>query len=402
MPAQANPATPQQAIDSATVALACELLARPSITPDDRGCQRLIGVRLERLGFDLEWIEEGGVTNLWATRGEGVTLAFAGHTDVVPTGPESAWATPPFSPTIDEQGYLRARGAADMKGSLAAMVTAIERFVTDRPDHQGRIAVLLTSDEEGPARHGTRAVVERLRERGERIDYCVVGEPSSSERLGDVVKNGRRGSLNARLRVIGVQGHVAYPQRARNPIHLIASALARLTTEHWDEGNEFFPATTFQVSNFDSGTGATNVIPGEALLTFNFRFSTESTSQSLIERVETILADAGLETQRDFQLEWNLSGEPFLTAEGALLEAVIQAVESATGQRPRLSTSGGTSDGRFIATLGAQVVELGPLNDTIHQVDERVLASDLDRLSVAYQGILAQLLAPHHDTEPRR
>ncbi|GHE22353.1 succinyl-diaminopimelate desuccinylase [Halomonas urumqiensis] len=373
---------------SATLELACELIRRPSVTPDDLGCQALMIERLEAIGFHVERLPFGDVENFWATRGHhGPVLAFAGHTDVVPSGPHVHWATPPFEPSIDADGMLRGRGAADMKGSLAAMITAVERFVAVHPDHHGRIAFLITSDEEGPAVDGTRAVVEHLRERHERLDYCIVGEPSSTAWLGDMIKNGRRGSLGGVLHIKGVQGHVAYPHLARNPIHQAMPALDALVREHWDSGNDFFPATSFQVSNFRAGTGATNVIPGDVEVVFNFRFSTEVTHDELRARTEAILDAHGLE----YHLDWTLNGEPFLTAEGELVEATVAGVEQVVGKTPELSTSGGTSDGRFIATLGSQVVELGPLNATIHQVNERVRASDLDTLSQVYEAILGHL-----------
>ncbi|WP_136255543.1 succinyl-diaminopimelate desuccinylase [Onishia niordana] len=375
---------------SATLDLAIDLMGRASVTPDDVGCQALMIERLERLGFHIERLPFGDVENFWAVRGHhGPVLAFAGHTDVVPSGPESKWDHPPFAPFIDEHGMLFGRGAADMKGSLAAMVTAVERFVAAHPDHDGKIAFLITSDEEGPAVDGTRAVVEHLRETHERLDYCIVGEPSSSDRVGDTIKNGRRGSLGAVLHVKGVQGHVAYPHMARNPIHDAAPALDALAREHWDAGNDFFPATSFQVSNIRAGTGATNVIPGELEVVFNFRYSTELTHEALRERTEAILDAHGL----DYRLDWTLNGEPFLTAEGALVEAAVAGVEGITGNRPTLSTAGGTSDGRFIATLGSQVVELGPRNDTIHKVNEQVRAADLDTLSDIYEAILTRLFA---------
>ncbi|CAM0558101.1 succinyl-diaminopimelate desuccinylase [Vreelandella titanicae] len=375
---------------SPTLTLAFELLSRASVTPDDEGCQELMIERLAALGFHIERLPFGDVKNFWAVRGHhGPVVAFAGHTDVVPSGPYTNWQYPPFEPCIDDEGMLCGRGAADMKGSLASMLTAVERFVANHPNHDGRIAFLITSDEEGPAVDGTRAVVEHLRERNERLDYCIVGEPSSTTRLGDVIKNGRRGSLGATLHIKGVQGHVAYPHLARNPIHQAMPALDALVNEHWDAGNDFFPATSFQISNLRAGTGATNVIPGDVEVVFNFRFSTEVTSDELKARTETILDQHGLE----YQIDWTLNGEPFLTAEGALVDAAIKGVEAVTGERPALSTSGGTSDGRFIATLGAQVVELGPLNDTIHKVNERVRASDLDDLSRIYEATLQALLS---------
>ncbi|ERS91706.1 succinyl-diaminopimelate desuccinylase [Halomonas sp. PBN3] len=373
---------------SPTLRLAFDLLARPSVTPDDLGCQALMIERLEALGFHVERLPFGDVENFWATRGHhGPLLAFAGHTDVVPSGPHTRWDFPPFAPCIDDEGMLRGRGAADMKGSLAAMITAVERFLAAHPDHHGRLGFLITSDEEGPAVDGTRAVVEQLRERHERLDYCIVGEPSSTARLGDVIKNGRRGSLGGVLHIRGIQGHVAYPHLARNPIHQALPALDALAREHWDAGNAFFPATSFQVSNVRAGTGATNVIPGEVEVVFNFRFSTEVTDEELRSRTEAILDAHGL----DYELDWTLNGEPFLTAEGELVEAALRGVEQVTGHTPELSTSGGTSDGRFIATLGSQVVELGPLNATIHQVNERVPAADLDTLSRVYEAIMTHL-----------
>ncbi|QJQ95024.1 MULTISPECIES: succinyl-diaminopimelate desuccinylase [Halomonadaceae] len=375
---------------SPTLSLALDLLRRPSVTPDDAGCQTVMIERLEGIGFHVERLPFGDVENFWAVRGHhGPVLAFAGHTDVVPSGPDVHWEYPPFEPCIDAQGMLRGRGAADMKGSLAAMVTAVERFVAAHPDHAGRIAFLITSDEEGPAVDGTRAVVEHLRERHERLDYCIVGEPSSSEALADMIKNGRRGSLGGVLHVKGIQGHVAYPHLARNPIHDAAPALAALTREHWDDGNDFFPATSFQISNVRAGTGATNVIPGDLEVVFNFRYSTEVTHEQLKARIVSILDAHGL----DYRLDWTLNGEPFLTAEGELVEAAVAGVEEVVGRRPMLSTTGGTSDGRFIATLGSQVVELGPLNATIHQVDERVRAADLDVLSDIYEAVLRRLFA---------
>ncbi|MCQ4270811.1 succinyl-diaminopimelate desuccinylase [Pseudomonas kuykendallii] len=375
---------------SATLELACELIRRPSVTPVDEGCQELMMRRLAALGFELEPMRIGEVDNFWARRGgEGPVLCFAGHTDVVPTGPLHGWQHPPFEAHIDGDGMLCGRGAADMKGSLASMIVAVERFVVMHPNHKGAIAFLITSDEEGPAQHGTRAVVERLRERGERLDWCIVGEPSSSTLLGDVVKNGRRGSLGALLTVRGKQGHVAYPQLAKNPIHLAAPALAELAAEHWDEGNAFFPPTSFQISNLNAGTGASNVIPGELTAMFNFRFSTESTVDGLQQRVAAILDRHGL----DWHIDWALSGLPFLTEPGALLDAVASGIRAVTGRETRPSTTGGTSDGRFIATLGTQVVELGPVNATIHQIDERILASDLDCLTDIYYQTLVELLA---------
>lgn len=373
---------------SPTLSLACDLIRRRSVTPEDAGCQALLAERLHRLGFRLEHLPFGEVDNLWAVRGEsGPLFCFAGHTDVVPPGDERRWRTPPFEPVIRD-GILYGRGAADMKGSLAAMVAATEAFVADHPDHPGRIAFLLTSDEEGPAADGTVRVVEWLQQRNTIPDWCLVGEPSSTDRCGDVVKNGRRGSLGAELVVRGVQGHVAYPHLADNPIHRLAPALTALCGETWDRGNDFFPATSFQISNIQGGTGATNVIPGEARVGFNFRFSTEVTATELRQRTESILRAH----QLDFEIEWHLSGEPFLTPAGDLVEAVRGAVDAVTGRSPRLSTAGGTSDGRFIAPLGTQVVELGPVNASIHKIDEQTSVAELDALGSMYQGILERLL----------
>jgi succinyl-diaminopimelate desuccinylase len=380
---------------SPTLALACELIRRPSVTPLDEGCQELMIARLQALGFAVEPMPMGGVENFWATHDSAATadggpvVCFAGHTDVVPTGPLSAWLHPPFEAQIDAQGMLCGRGAADMKGSLAAMIVAVERFVVMHPRHKGRIAFLITSDEEGPAQHGTRAMVERLRARNERLDWCIVGEPSSTALIGDMVKNGRRGSLGATLTVRGVQGHVAYPQLAKNPIHLAAAALTELAAEHWDHGNEFFPPTSLQISNLNAGTGATNVIPGELTAVFNFRFSTESTVEGLQQRVAQLFDKHGL----DWHIDWALSGLPFITEPGTLLDAVAASIKTITGRTTVASTSGGTSDGRFIATLGTQVVEVGPVNATIHQIDERVLANDLNVLTDIYYQTLVNLLA---------
>jgi len=374
---------------SPTLELARDLIARPSVTPDDRGCQQLIGERLAALGFRLEFMNFGEVTNLWARRGsEGPLLAFAGHTDVVPTGPESAWTSPPFRPEIRD-GMLYGRGAADMKGSIAAMVTACERFLAAHPDHRGSLAFLITSDEEGIATDGTVKVIETLEARNEKIDWCLVGEPSSVRQAGDVVKNGRRGSLSGTLRVRGVQGHVAYPHLADNPVHRALPALAELAATVWDEGNAFFPPTTFQISNIHAGTGATNVIPGMLEVLFNFRYSTESSEAGLKQRVHALLDGYGL----DYRLDWFHSGAPFLTPAGELVEAVRAAVRQVTGLETELSTGGGTSDGRFIAPTGAQVVELGPVNATIHKVDECVAVDELERLTQMYEGVLRHLLA---------
>ncbi|MGB1092121.1 MAG: succinyl-diaminopimelate desuccinylase [Oceanobacter sp.] len=374
---------------SATLDLACELIRRQSVTPEDAGCQELMMSRLAEAGFQNEPMRFEEVDNFWSRRGtESPVFCFAGHTDVVPTGPESNWKTPPFDPQIID-GMLCGRGAADMKGSLAAMVVAVERFVAKHPNHKGSIAFLITSDEEGPAKHGTVAVVEALEARNEKIDMCLVGEPSSTTETGDVIKNGRRGSLGAVLKVKGIQGHVAYPHLAKNPVHIAAPALAELAAEEWDQGNEFFPATSFQISNINAGTGATNVIPGELEVVFNFRFSTELTADILKQRTEAILDKHGLE----YDVEWNLSGQPFLTDRGPLVDAAVEAIQSVTGIESELSTAGGTSDGRFIAPTGAQVLELGPVNATIHKVDEQVKASDLDVLTNIYENMLERLLA---------
>lgn len=374
---------------SPTLWLALDLIGRPSVTPADAGCQPLIQERLERQGFRCEPMIFGEVTNLWARRGtQGPVFVFAGHTDVVPPGPLNRWTSPPFAPQIRD-GLLYGRGAADMKGSLAAMVTACEDFLRDHPKHRGSIGFLLTSDEEGPSIDGTAKVVEALMARGEGIDYCLVGEPSSQHRLADTIKNGRRGSLSGRLRLLGKQGHVAYPHLARNPLHALAPVLARLCAEVWDQGNSYFPPTSFQISNLQMGTGAENVIPGELEAWFNFRFSSETDANTLIRRVTELLESIGLH----YQIEWKLSGNPFLTPVGELVQASCWATEQVLGYRPELSTSGGTSDGRFIAPMGAQVAELGPLNATIHQIDECVAIEDLERLSLIYRKILERLLA---------
>ncbi len=371
-----------------TLELTCELIRRHSVTPEDSGCQQLMIERLEAIGFHVDKLPFGDVKNFWAVRGDnGPTLCFAGHTDVVPTGPENAWQHPPFEPTIKDN-LLYGRGAADMKGSLAAMITAVENFIAENPNHNGKIAFLITSDEEGIAINGTVKVVEWLVAQDAMPEWCLVGEPSSTTQIGDVVKNGRRGSLGGELTVKGVQGHVAYPHLADNPIHKVAPALAELSTENWDEGNQFFPATSFQISNIQSGTGATNVIPGEANIIFNFRFSTEVTEDQLKSRTEGILKKHGI----DYELNWNLSGLPFLTPEGALVEATVASIRDITGLDTELSTAGGTSDGRFIAPYGSQVIELGPTNATIHKVDECVCITDLEALSAIYQRILEKLL----------
>jgi succinyl-diaminopimelate desuccinylase len=371
-----------------TLELCSELIRRASVTPEDSGCQALMMDRLRALGFACTELPRGDVSNFWAERGEhGPLLVFAGHTDVVPTGPLEQWDSPPFEPVVRD-GLLFGRGSADMKGSLAAMVVACEEFVAEHPRHPGRIGFLITSDEEGPAVDGTVRVLQYLRERGQSIDWCVVGEPSSAAQLGDVIKNGRRGSLGAVLTVRGMQGHVAYPHLADNPIHKLLPALATLTAEIWDEGNEFFPPTSMQVSNIRGGTGATNVIPGEAQAVFNFRFSTAVTEDQLRQRTESILQAH----QLDYAIEWQLSGLPFLTPAGALVEAAVESIQAVTGLVPELSTAGGTSDGRFIATTGAQVVEVGPINATIHKLNEQVRVADLPRLAAIYKGILERLL----------
>ena len=371
--------------------LTCELIRRASVTPDDAGCQAAIAARLMRAGFRVRHLRFGEVDNLWATHGDGgATLAFLGHTDVVPTGPADAWRFDPFTPTVVD-GVLYGRGAADMKGSVAAMVVALEAFVGAHPDHAGRVGLLLTSDEEGPTNlDGVRRVASGFRADHERIDWCVVGEPSSTARLGDLIRVGRRGSLSGTLTVRGVQGHVAYPDKAKNPIHAFAPALADLAAERWDEGNADFPPTSFQVSNLNAGTGATNVIPGVLTALFNFRYSTASTADDLKARTEAILSRHGL----DYALDWNLSGEPFLTPpSGRLREVVVDVCRELAGEMPVQSTGGGTSDGRFIAPLGAEVVELGPVNATIHQVDECVAVADLEALPAIYEAICTRLLA---------
>ena len=374
---------------SATVALTLDLIRQPSVTPHDADCQALMIQRLEAIGFRVERLRFGDVDNFWARRGDsGPVLAFAGHTDVVPTGPVENWAVAPFAPEIRE-GMIIGRGAADMKGSLAAMVVACERFVASHPTHKGSIAFLITSDEEGIAINGTVKVVEHLEVRGEKITWALVGEPSSGSVVGDIIKNGRRGSLNGVLTVLGVQGHVAYPQLADNPIHRVAPALTELAAQIWDQGNEFFPATSFQISNINAGTGADNVIPGEAKVVFNFRFSTEVTEQQLRERTEAILRKHGVK----YELKWRLSGHPFLTTRGELVAAAVSSIREVVGIETTLSTAGGTSDGRFIAPTGAQVLELGPVNATIHKVNEEVKAEDLDILTTVYERILEKLLA---------
>jgi succinyl-diaminopimelate desuccinylase len=370
--------------------LTCELIRRRSLTPDDAGCQQLIAQRLHRAGFRCEHLRFGEVDNLWATHGQGgPVLVFLGHTDVVPTGPETDWISPPFEPTVRD-GNLYGRGAADMKSGAAAMTIALEQFAAAHPDHPGTVALLLTSDEEGPTNlHGVRRVAQHFRETGQRIDWCVAGEPSSKVKLGDLIRVGRRGSLSGALTVRGVQGHVAYPEKALNPIHALAPALAELAAVRWDEGNADFPPTSFQVSNLNAGTGALNVIPGSLVAHFNFRFGTASSAASLRERTEAIFKKHGF----DYALEWNLSGEPFLSpAGGRLRETAVGVCRELCGLEPEQSTGGGTSDGRFIAPLGAEVVELGPVNASIHKVDECVAVEDLERLPELYRAIGERLL----------
>ncbi len=371
-----------------TLELAHELLRRPSVTPEDGGCQALIAQRLAALGFRVEFMPFNAVTNLWARRGDSAPLfCFAGHTDVVPPGPREHWDSDPFEPEVRD-GLLYGRGACDMKGEIAAMVTAVEGFIRDHPDHPGSIAFLITSDEEGPSIDGTARVVETLEARQEKIDWCLVGEPSSHERAGDTLKNGRRGSLNGFLKVMGKQGHVAYPDRALNPLHILAPFLVELVDEEWDQGNAFFPATTFQIANLNMGTGAENVIPGTLTAQFNLRFSTELDAETIQRRVVAILDRGGFV----YELIWRLSGNPFLTPAGALVEAASAAVREIMGYRPELSTDGGTSDGRFIAPTGAQVLELGAVNASIHQVNECVGVQELEQLSAIYRRILEKLL----------
>jgi succinyl-diaminopimelate desuccinylase len=381
---------------SATLSLAEELIGRHSVTPDDQGCQARIIARLNAVGFECETLVFADVVNLWAVRRgtagtDGKLLVFAGHTDVVPTGPLTAWASDPFIPT-HRDGKLYGRGSADMKTSIAGFIVAIEEFVAAHPDHLGGIALLITSDEEGPSINGTVKVVEALRERGTRLDYCIVGEPTSSQVFGDTIKNGRRGSLSGKLTVKGIQGHIAYPHLARNPVHMIAPALAALVNTVWDEGNRYFPATSWQVSNYHSGTGATNVIAGDAVIDFNFRFSTECTVDGLKARVDAILRENGLGAD-DYTIAWTVGGQPFLTPKGSLSDAMAVAIHAETGVDTELSTTGGTSDGRFIATLCEQVVEFGPLNATIHKIDEHVDIATIDPLKNIYRRVLEILVS---------
>ena len=373
---------------NATLKLARELIARRSLTPDDAGCQEILIERLEKLGFHIERMRFGNVDNFWARRGiHSPVVVFAGHTDVVPSGPVESWFSPPFEPTIRDE-MLYGRGAADMKTSIAAFITAIEAFVADHPDHGGSIALLITSDEEGVAVEGTVRVVEALQARGEKLDYCIVGEPTSNKLVGDMIKNGRRGSLNGTMIVQGIQGHIAYPHLVKNPIHMVAPAIAELSTMVWDSGNEYFPPTSWQISNINGGTGATNVVPGTVEILFNFRFSTASTQQELIDRVHAILDKHNVK----YEICWELSGNPYITPKGSLVTAISHAIEQSYGITPELSTSGGTSDGRFIASICPQVIEFGPLNATIHQLNECVAVADIEPLKLTYQRTLENLL----------
>ena len=374
---------------SNTLELAKSLISKPSITPDDLGCQAIMIDRLKKIGFEIHPLKFGDVDNFLAVHGDsGPLFAFAGHTDVVPAGDENAWNTKPFEPTIKD-GYLYGRGAADMKGGLASMVTATEKFIKENPNHKGRIAFLITSDEEGVAVNGTVKVMDYLKANEQKIDYCLLGEPSSTSSTGDVIKNGRRGSLNGVLKVNGKQGHVAYPHLAKNPIHLVSPALDDLCNQEWDNGNDYFPATSFQISNMHSGDGVTNVIPGDAQVKFNFRYSTETNKENLQKKVHEILDLHNL----DYSIEWSHSGYPFLTPKGELVSACVEAIKKTKGIDTELSTSGGTSDGRFIAQEGTQVVELGPVNATIHQINESVLVQDLDDLSEIYYQVLRKIFS---------
>ena len=374
---------------SYTLELAKSLISKPSITPDDLGCQAIMIDRLKKIGFEIHPLKFGDVDNFWAVHGDsGPLFAFAGHTDVVPAGDENAWNTKPFEPTIKD-GYLYGRGAADMKGGLASMVTATEKFIKENPNHKGRIAFLITSDEEGVAVNGTVKVMDYLKANEQKIDYCLLGEPSSTSSTGDVIKNGRRGSLNGVLKINGKQGHVAYPHLAKNPIHLVSPALDDLCNQEWDNGNDYFPATSFQISNMHSGDGVTNVIPGDAQVKFNFRYSTETNKENLQKKVHEILDLHNL----DYSIEWSHSGYPFLTPKGELVSACVEAIKKTKGIETELSTSGGTSDGRFIAQEGTQVIELGPVNATIHQINESVLVQDLDDLSEIYYQVLRNIFS---------
>ncbi|MFA6063162.1 MAG: succinyl-diaminopimelate desuccinylase [Gallionella sp.] len=373
---------------TATLELARALIARRSLTPDDAGCQEILIERLEKLDFKIERMRFGNVDNFWARRGTtSPVLVFAGHTDVVPSGPVESWFSPPFEPTIRD-GMLFGRGAADMKTSVAAFITAIEAFVEDHPAHAGSIALLITSDEEGIAVDGTVRVVEALQARGEKLDYCIVGEPTSNKLVGDMIKNGRRGSLSGTLIVKGIQGHIAYPHLVKNPIHMAAPAIAELAATTWDNGNEYFPPTSWQISNMNGGTGATNVVPGTVEILFNFRFSTASTEQQLKDKVHAILDKHNV----TYDLEWELSGKPYITPKGSLVEAISHAIEQSYGITPELSTTGGTSDGRFIADICPQVIEFGPLNATIHKLNECVAVADIEPLKLTFQRTLENLL----------
>ena len=374
---------------STTLELAKSLISKASVTPDDCGCQAIMIDRLKKIGFEIHPLKFGDVDNFWAVHGNrGPLFAFAGHTDVVPAGDENAWNTKPFEPTIKD-GYLYGRGAADMKGGLASMVTATEKFIKENPNHKGRIAFLITSDEEGVAVNGTVKVMDYLKANEQKIDYCLLGEPSSTSSTGDVIKNGRRGSLNGVLKINGKQGHVAYPHLAKNPIHLVSPALDDLCNQEWDNGNDYFPATSFQISNMHSGDGVTNVIPGDAQVKFNFRYSTETNKENLQKKVHEILDLHNL----DYSIEWSHSGYPFLTPKGELVSACVEAIKKTKGIDTELSTSGGTSDGRFIAQEGTQVIELGPVNATIHQINESVLVQDLDDLSEIYYQVLRNIFS---------
>ena len=374
--------------ETATLALTKQLIAEPSVTPDDKHCQTLLAERLQAIGFTIEAFHFGQTKNIWARKGTTEpVLCFAGHTDVVPSGPVEKWTSPPFEPT-EREGKLYGRGAADMKTSIAAFVTACERFVAQHPQHQGSIALLITSDEEGDAHDGTTKVVDALQARDEKIDYCIVGEPTAVNQLGDTIKNGRRGSLSGNLIIKGKQGHIAYPHLAKNPTHLFAPALAELVAMEWDQGNDYFPPTGFQISNIHAGTGATNVIPSTLTVQFNFRFSTESTESSLKQRVHTVLNQHGL----DYDLTWSLSGQPFLTEAGRLTEVAQQAIAEVCGVEAELSTSGGTSDGRFIKAIARELIELGPVNASIHQIDEHIELAAIPQLSAIYEAMLKRLL----------